>query len=109
MGKFDPNVNHIRQEIDGALPGGAWSAPAFFNGKLYYGSVGRPIYAFQFSNARLSAGPVLQTATIFGYPGTTPSISANGVTNAIVWAAKNGNVASLHAYRAPIARIASQR
>jgi hypothetical protein len=98
MGKFDLNVNHVRQELDGALPGGAWSSPAFFNGKLYYGSVGRPIYAFQFSNARLSAGPVMQTANSFGYPGTTPSISANGVTHPIVWAAENGTVAVLHAY-----------
>ena len=100
MGKFAPDVNHIRQEIDGALPGGVWSAPAFFNGKLYYGSVGRPIYAFQFSNARLSAGPVMQTANSFGYPGTTPSISANGTTHAILWAAENRNIAVLHAYKA---------
>jgi len=100
MGRFDPNANHVRQEIDGALPGGVWSAPALFGDKVYYGSVGRPIYAFQFSNARLSTGPVMQTTNSFGYPGATPSISANGVTHAILWAVENGNVAILHAYRA---------
>jgi hypothetical protein len=100
MGKFDPIVNHIRQEIDGALPGGIRSAPAFFNNRIYYGSVGLPIYAFQFGSARLSGGPVMQTANLFGYPGTSPSISANGVTHAILWAVKNGTVPSLHAYRA---------
>jgi hypothetical protein len=100
MGKFDPSINHVRQEIDGALPGGVWSAPAFFNGNLYYGPRGAPIYAFQFGSARLTAGPVLQTANSFAYPGATPSISSNGVTHAIVWAVENQIVAVLHAYRA---------
>jgi hypothetical protein len=36
----------------------------------------------------------------FVYPGTTPSISANGLANAIVWAAENSDPAVLHAYDA---------
>jgi hypothetical protein len=100
MGKFNPNVNNLRQEIDGALPGGAWSMPALLGNKLYYGSVGHPIYAFQFSKALLSAGPVMQTSNSFGYPGATPSISANRGANAIVWAAENGDMTVLHAYKA---------
>jgi hypothetical protein len=100
MGKFNPNVNKVRQELDGALPGGAWSMPALLGNKLYYGSVAHPIYAFQFSNALLSTGPVAQTSTNFAYPGATPSISANNGANAIVWAAENGSTAVLHAYRA---------
>jgi hypothetical protein len=99
MGKFDPAVSHIRQEIDGALPGGVWSAPAFFNGNLYYGPVGNPIYGFQFGSARLTARPVMQTANSFAYPGATPSISSNGITHAIVWAVENQTAAVLHAYR----------
>ncbi len=55
---------------------------------------------FSFRTRAYPLDPVLQTATIFGYPVTTASKSANGVTHAIVWAAKNGKVASLHAYRA---------
>jgi hypothetical protein len=35
---------------------------------------------------------------IFGYPGATPSISANGTSNGIVRAVENSNPASLHAY-----------
>ena len=41
-----------------------------------------------------------QTPTTFEYPGATPSISANGTKNAIVWAAENANPAVLHAYNA---------
>jgi hypothetical protein len=56
--------------------------------------------AFAFSQARLGSAPSSMTNSSFGYPGTTPSISANGSTNAIVWAAENGAVAVLHAYNA---------
>jgi len=100
MGKFNPNTNNLRQEVDGALPGGAWSMPALWGDNLYYGSVGSPIYAFRFANALLSKGPVMQTSNSFGYPGATPSISANNGANGIVWAAENGSTAVLHAYRA---------
>jgi hypothetical protein len=40
------------------------------------------------------------TATSFAYPGTTPSISANGSGAGIVWAVENGSTAVLHAYDA---------
>jgi mRNA-degrading endonuclease HigB of HigAB toxin-antitoxin module len=100
MGKFNPNTNNLRQEVNGGLPGGAWSMPALFGNTLYYGSVGRPIYAFQFSNALLSTGPVMQTSNSFGYPGAIPSISSNGTSNAIVWAVENADTAVLHAYNA---------
>ena len=101
MGKYNSgNNNAVYQELAGALPGGIWSTPAYFNGEIYYGSVGTPIYAFQFSNAKLLTAPVSQTTTSFGYPGATPSISANGNTNGIVWATENTTPAILHAYNA---------
>jgi predicted lipid-binding transport protein (Tim44 family) len=43
---------------------------------------------------------VAQTSSSFGYPGVTPSISANNGLNAIVWAAENTDPAVLHAYDA---------
>ena len=98
MGKFNPtNDNAIYQELDGALPGGVWSMPAYFNNTLYYGSVGYYLQAFPFQNARLTNSSS-QTAFTFNYPGTTPSISANGSSNGIVWAAENASPAVLHAY-----------
>lgn len=100
MGKFNSKSNNIYQELSGALPGGMWSIPAFWNGRLYFGPVGQPLLEFQFKNAKLLTSPVAQTSNSFGYPGTTPSISSNKGANAIVWASENSNPAVLHAYNA---------
>lgn len=100
MGKFSATSNNIYQELKGALPGGIWSMPAAFNGNIYYGPVGSPLLAFQFKNARLLTAPVAKSTNRFDFPGTTPSVSANGGQNGIVWAAENTNPAVLHAYKA---------
>lgn len=102
MGKFNPNNdNAIYQEIDGALAGGEWATSAFFDGNIYYGPVGNNLLQFQFANARLSTSPQSKSATAFAYPGTTPSVSANGSTNGIVWAIEHSNPYNiLHAFDA---------
>lgn len=100
MGKFSANNANIYQELPGALPGGVWAMPAYFNNTIYYGSVGSPIQAFTITNAKLSTSATAQTAQTFGYPGATPSVSANGASNAIVWAVENSSPAVLHAYNA---------
>ncbi|MGB8989345.1 MAG: pyrrolo-quinoline quinone [Candidatus Sulfotelmatobacter sp.] len=100
MGKFAANSNNIYQELAGVLPGGVWAMPAYFNNTIYYGSVGNQIQAFTITNAKLATSSTAQTSTIFGYPGATPSISANGTSNGIVWAVENSNPAILHAYNA---------
>jgi hypothetical protein len=99
-GKFNASSNNIYQELDGALPGGVWAMPAYFNNTIYYGSVGSPIQAFSISNATLSTSATAQTSNSFTYPGATPSISANGTSNGIVWAVENNSPAILHAYDA---------
>jgi len=100
MGKFNPKTDSIYEEIPSGLPGGIYSMPAYFNGRLYYGPVSYSLMAFQFSSARLQTTPVSSTSTTFGYPGATPSVSANGSRDGIVWAAENTNPAVLHAYDA---------
>ena len=100
MGKFNSNKNNIYQQLSGALGGGIWSMPAYFNNTVYYGPVGNNIMAFPISNAMLSTNPSSQTNTSFEYPGATPSISANGTSSAILWAAENTSPAVLHAYDA---------
>ena len=100
MGKFNPvNDNAIYQKLSGILPGGVWSMPAYFNGTLFYGPVGNPLLAFPFVTARLGSSSS-HTATSFAYPGATPSISANGNANGIVWVTENTSPAVLHAYAA---------
>ena len=100
MGKFNSGSNNVYQELPNVLPGGIWSMPAAFGGKIYYGPVGSPILAFQFKNAMLLSSPAARTTTSFQYPGATPSVSANAGKNGIVWATENTSPAVLHAYNA---------
>jgi hypothetical protein len=122
MGRFNSTTNEIYQELNGALPSGMWATGAYFNGTVYYGPTGpgqalngplNQMVAFAFQNAWLNPQPVAAAPTLFHYPGATPSISANGNTNGIVWAVENGQsannrvvppiphgLASLHAYDA---------
>jgi hypothetical protein len=99
MGKFNPTNNDaLYEEIsdiftstNNAPPlhtgqhGGIWSVAAYFNGTLYFGPVHGPITAFPLQDALLSTNSS-QSPSIYGYPGATPSISANGASNGIVWA-----------------------
>jgi hypothetical protein len=100
MGKFSPSKNNIYQEIQGGLSGSVFSMPAYFNNTVYYGAVGDNIKAFAISNAQFAGTSASQTGNTFGYPGATPSVSANGTSNAILWAAENAGSAVLHAYDA---------
>ncbi len=99
MGKFNATTDQIYQEISGQLGGGVFSMPAFFNNTVYYGAVGDALKAFPVTAARLAAAPSSQSTHHFGYPGTTPSVSANGTTNGIVWAIENSG-AVLYAFDA---------
>jgi len=99
MGKFNPSHDGIYQQLTGAL-GGVWSSPAWFDGKLYYAAYGDHLKAFAFTNGLFQASPVSYTAMAFPYPGATPSISANGTVNGIVWAHENAGAAVLHAFDA---------
>jgi hypothetical protein len=92
MGKFNASTDQIYQEISGQLGGGVFSMPAFFNDTVYYGAVGDALKAFPVVSAKLAGISSSQSTHHFGYPGTTPSVSANGATNAIVWAVDNGGI-----------------
>jgi Immunoglobulin domain len=103
MGKFNPsNDGAIYQEISSnGLSGSVYSMPAYFNNTVYFGAVGDSLKALPISNAKLVTPPASQSAATFAYPGATPSISANGTSNGIVWALENsGGTGILHAYDA---------
>jgi hypothetical protein len=105
MGKFDPDVNNIRQEIPiccspYSAAGATYSTPAYFNSTVYFDAIGEPIQAFAISDGELSSSSTMVSSNSFPYPGVTPSISANGSANAILWAVENGTTGVLHAYDA---------
>lgn len=99
MGKFNASQNQIYQQISGQLAGGVFSKPSYFNGTVYFAAVGDALKAFPIASAKLATAPSLQSSHTFSYPGASPSISANGATNGIVWAVENSG-ASLHAFDA---------
>ena len=105
MGKFNSsNDNAIYQELSSALQGGqgVWAAPAYFNNTLYYGAVNDNLKAFPISQAKVASAASSTSPESYGYPGATPSISANGSTNpptnGIVWAIESSG--TLNAYDA---------
>ena len=102
MGKFSKQGNQgIYQELPHAMKRGySRPIPAYYNGRLYYASTEDTLREFRFENARLIAEPESYTTLTFAYPGATPSISADGNQNGIVWVTENLNPAVLHAYAA---------
>jgi hypothetical protein len=100
MGKFNSTSDNIYQEISGALGGQVFSKPAVFNGTVYYGAAGDSIRAFPIVSAMLATTASSKTSHSFTYPGATPTVSANGSNDAILWAVENSNPAVLHAYDA---------
>jgi hypothetical protein len=98
MGHFDPDNDGIYQEVR-YTGHGVWSTPAYFQNKVYFGAQNEPIVALDIQNALLPTSPSDETLNNFPYPGATPSISAAGSDNAILWAVENGSdLAVLHAY-----------
>jgi len=107
MGGYRTNGNgQIVQDMENAI-GGLWATPAWWNNNVYFGGSGDVLrqYSFNTQTGLLSNGAVHTSSTSFGFPGTTPSISANGTSSAIVWALQtdqygNNGPATLHAYDA---------
>lgn len=103
MGKYTPKKNTgIYQQINGALVGPVFSMPAYFNNTLYFGSVNDNLKAFSITNAKIVPEPTSKSSAHFAYPGATPSVSASGFSDAIVWAveARGSDAGVLHAYDA---------
>ncbi len=96
LGGFNAAGDQVVQKVQTPQSGtqnwgaGVWGSPAYWNQNLYFGGTnpgsGNSLTAYSFINGVLSSAPTSQSAAQFYYPGPTPSISANGTTNGIVWA-----------------------
>ncbi|MGB9257653.1 MAG: hypothetical protein WCC25_22650 [Candidatus Korobacteraceae bacterium] len=85
--------------------GGVWGGPAFWNNNAYFGGSYTALEAFTFNpqTEQLSTAATSKSQQQYGYPASTPSVSANGTTNGIVWTIEADNYPStavLHAYNA---------
>ncbi len=98
MGKFNVAGDKIYQKDVWAIGGMEFATPAFFSGTMYYGAYKDYLRAFTFECGILPRLPASQSLKKFIYPGTTPSVSANGSSNGIVWAVENTTPAVLYAY-----------
>jgi fibronectin type 3 domain-containing protein len=105
MGHFDPNTDHVVQETNNTTITGSFDTPAYFNNTIYYvggSNIGNPNdvgKTFSISNGNLSLTPTSQGPDSYAYPGSTPSISANGSSNGVVWDLDTGTN-QLRAYNA---------
>lgn len=102
MGEFNSSSNNVIQTITGPT-GGYNGTPAYFNQAVYYSGVGDYLDRYSLTKGKLSSAPVSQSPTLLT-TGGTPSISANGTANGIVWvidaSPQSGTTAVLHAYNA---------
>jgi len=105
--------SQVVQSIPGAIGGpgyppiisGSFGIPAYFNDRVYFVGVGDVLKAFRFSSGTLVSTPDSVSPTTFGFPGASPSVSASGTGDGIVWALQNEAYSSsgpavLHAYKA---------
>jgi hypothetical protein len=83
LGRYHPDRDDIVQEIE--TPGGGYGAMAAWNGHVYFASSGDFLRDWHLENGKLQTARVSR-APRFENPGATPSVSANGDKDAIVWA-----------------------
>ena len=79
------NTNAV-QDITGALSGGLWSTPAYWNGNVYMWASGDALKMFPLTNGVLATRSSAQSSATSGFPGASPVVSSNGAQNGIVWA-----------------------
>ena len=83
---------------------------AFWNGRYYLAGDRLRSFSFDAVTGKFSLSSVPQSPNLFGFPGSTPSVSSSGTANGIVWALDNGSYCTpqstscgptiLHAYDA---------
>jgi hypothetical protein len=91
MGHFTAGSDNIVQSIPNAI-GSGWTIPAYWNGHVYYiGNDSLKVYDLTGdSTAPLPTSPTASGPDSFGYPGSIPTVSANGTKDGIVWALEIG-------------------
>jgi hypothetical protein len=80
-----------------AIGGPIYSTPAFWNNNLYIAGVYAPVIAYQLDPATALFSQASSAGLSgSGYYGRTPSVSAAGATNGIVWALNSKEVCNIN-------------
>jgi Legume lectin domain/Chitobiase/beta-hexosaminidase C-terminal domain/Bacterial lectin len=106
LGGFNSSGDQAVQEAQTTITpafnwgSGVWGTEAYWNNNIYsggtsfsntnYTGAGNSLEAYSFVNGVLSSTPTSSSTEEFIYPGPTPSVSANGATNGIVWIVATG-------------------
>jgi hypothetical protein len=103
MGGYNPDDDSQIVQSRPSFYAANFSAPAYFNGYVYFSASGGRIDAFRMTDGLLSTTATSRSPQTFGFPGGTLAASANGAADAILWAVqRNGgsSPAVLRAYNA---------
>ncbi len=106
MGKYNStNDSQIVQELTGAIGGGSYATPAYFNHRIYYTGKTDNVKAFDIADGVITPEPSSKSPTALGPFTGSPTVSANGTNDGIAWvidpgAYNNKGPGVLHAYNA---------
>jgi len=92
LGGYNPN--NTSDPGEKAFVNALWGMPAYWNGNLYLWSTNDNLKAFSISNGILSSTFTSKSTESAGTYSPTPTVSANGTTNGIVWSLKTDNYGS---------------
>ena len=88
LGNFNGTDSQVVQKF--STNNQIFSTPAFWNSTLYVAPVGSNLMSYSFNGTtglfNVSPGQSTAPSAGFAFPGATPSVSASGGTNGIVWA-----------------------
>jgi hypothetical protein len=82
MGKFHPDTDDLVEIIH--IGGGGYGAMAYWNGRAYFAASDDFLRAYTIKNGQLT--PAESSTRKFANPGATPTVSADGNKNGILWA-----------------------
>jgi hypothetical protein len=90
LGKYHTAGDQVVQEVAvGAnttnIDGGFFGKPAYWNGNIYTVLVGDSLRQYRISNGSISTPSNSNSTNTFPFRGATPTVSASGTTNGIVW------------------------
>lgn len=102
LGKYDPSADQDIETVAGTVHG-YWASPAYWQGPIgqyiYYSGMtsetgsGDYLKQYTLTNGVMSSTPTSESTNLFPV-GSTPSISANGTSNGILWSVERKDILS---------------